>query len=90
MNNIEELRKDFTESLEPLIEDKIAQEDPEIVDFYMGVCCTITEEYLKSFAEDPKLYSEIEDLIIRWSNDGTKTAGHLTRQIITLIKGEDE
>jgi hypothetical protein len=89
MKNNEELKKDFTESLEPLIEDKIAQEDPEIVDFYMGVCCTITEEYIKSLA-DNKLYSDIEDLVIRWSNDGTKTAGHLTRQIIKLIKGEDE
>lgn len=89
MKNNEELRKDFAESLEPLIEDKIAQEDPEIVDFYMGVCCTITEEYIKSLA-DNKLYSDIEDLVIRWSNDGTKTAGHLTRQIIKLIKGEDE
>jgi len=89
MKNNEELKKDFTESLEPLIEDKIAQEDPEVVDFYMGVCCTITEEYIKSLA-DNKLYSDIEDLVIRWSNDGTKTAGHLTRQIITLIKGEDE
>lgn len=89
MKNSEELRKDFAESLEPLIEDKIAQEDPGIVDFYMGVCCSITEEYIKSLA-DNKLYSEIEDLVIRWSNDGTKTAGHLTRQIINLIKGEDE
>jgi len=32
------------------------------------------------------LYSSIEDLIIRWSNDGTKTAGTLTRQIMELIK----
>ena len=32
-----------------------------------------------------ELYSEIEDLIIRWSNDGTKTAGHLTRQIMESI-----
>jgi|LakMenEpi03Aug12_release.lakeMendotaPanAssembly.Ray.scaffolds.fasta_scaffold957793_2 hypothetical protein len=85
----EELRKDFSESLEPLIEDKIAQDDPDVIDFYMGVCCTITEEYVKSLADD-KLYSGIEDLVIRWSNDGTKTAGNLTRQIITLIKGEDE
>ena len=33
-----------------------------------------------------KLYSEIEDLIIRWNNDGTKTAGSLTRQITELIE----
>ena len=34
---------------------------------------------------DKELYSNIEDLIIRWSNDGNKTAGHLTRQIMELI-----
>lgn len=33
-----------------------------------------------------KLYSEIEDLIIRWNIDGTKTAGSLTRQILTVIE----
>jgi hypothetical protein len=32
------------------------------------------------------LYSEIEYLIIQWSNDGTKTAGSLTREIMELIK----
>ena len=31
------------------------------------------------------LYPKIEDLIIRWNIDGTKTAGHLTRQIIDLL-----
>ena len=36
-------------------------------------------------AEDNELYSEIENLIIRWSNDGDKTAGHLTRQIMETI-----
>ena len=35
---------------------------------------------------DNELYSEIELLIIRWSIDGTKTAGALTRQIIGLIR----
>lgn len=35
---------------------------------------------------DSWLYSDIEDLIIRWSNDGTKTAGTLTRQIMGLLK----
>lgn len=32
------------------------------------------------------LYSEIESLIIHWSNDGTQTAGSLTREIMKLIK----
>lgn len=34
---------------------------------------------------DLTLYSEIEHLIITWSNDGTKTAGSLTREIMKLI-----
>ena len=35
---------------------------------------------------DKELYNEIENLIIRWNIDGTKTAGALTRQIIGLIR----
>lgn len=36
------------------------------------------------------LYSKIELLIIVWSNDGTKTAGHLTRQIMELLEEKEE
>lgn len=32
------------------------------------------------------LYTEIENRIIRWSNDGTRTAGELTREIMELIR----
>jgi hypothetical protein len=39
-------------------------------------------------AED-KLYSTIEAAIIRWNLDGTKTAGELTREIIFIIKQQD-
>ncbi len=35
-----------------------------------------------------KLYREVENLIIKWSNDGTKTAGSLTREIMTLLETE--
>ena len=36
--------------------------------------------------DDPtELYSEIEYLIIMWSNDGTRTAGSITREIMKLI-----
>ena len=35
--------------------------------------------------KNKELYSEIEYLIIMWYNDGTKTAGSLTRQIMKLI-----
>jgi hypothetical protein len=36
------------------------------------------------------LYSEIEGLIIEWSNDGTKTAGYLTRQIMKLLSDDNK
>jgi hypothetical protein len=36
--------------------------------------------------DELSLYQEIETAIIRWSNDGTKTAGTLTREIMELIK----
>ena len=32
-----------------------------------------------------ELYSEIENLIINWNNDGTKTAGSLTREIMIVL-----
>lgn len=32
------------------------------------------------------LYKDIETLIIRWSNDGTRTAGELTREIMDLVE----
>ena len=31
------------------------------------------------------IYSEIENLIITWNNDGTKTAGSLTREIMIVL-----
>ena len=42
-------------------------------------------EYIIINTMDKELYSNIEDLIIRWNLDGYKTAGHLTRQIMELI-----
>jgi hypothetical protein len=35
------------------------------------------------------LYSEIEHLIIQWNNDGTKTAGSLTRDIMKVIENKE-
>ena len=36
--------------------------------------------------DDPnEIYRKIEQLIISWSNDGTKTAGTLTREIIDIL-----
>jgi len=36
-----------------------------------------------------ELYSVIEAAIIRWSLDGTKTAGSLTREIMLIIEQQD-
>jgi hypothetical protein len=36
-----------------------------------------------------ELYSAIEAAIIHWSLDGTKTAGSLTREIMSIIKQQD-
>lgn len=38
---------------------------------------------------EKELYSDIEAAIIRWSLDGTKTAGELTREIILMLKQQD-
>ena len=46
-------------------------------------------EFEKLTEEERKLYSEIEYLIILWSNDGTKTAGFLTREIMDLLIKKD-
>jgi hypothetical protein len=36
------------------------------------------------------LYQKIEHAIIWWDNDGTRTAGSLTREILNIIKDEKE
>jgi len=38
---------------------------------------------------EDKLYSAIEAAITRWNLDGTKTAGELTREIMLIIKKQD-
>jgi hypothetical protein len=38
--------------------------------------------------DNAKLYREIENAIIRWSNEETKTAGSLTREILEILKAE--
>jgi hypothetical protein len=67
---------------------------------YEGLLASMKDTNLDSFQwydetisipkySDVTLYSEIEHLIMVWSNDGTKTAGHLTRQIMKLIEGTE-
>ena len=44
------------------------------------------DKYIRNQLNNNKeLYFEIEYLIIKWYNDGTKTAGFLTRQIMKLL-----
>ena len=38
---------------------------------------------------EKELYSVIEAAIIRWNLDGTRTAGELTREIMLIIKQQD-
>jgi len=38
---------------------------------------------------EDELYSAIENAIIKWVIDGTKTAGSLTREIMLIIKQQD-
>lgn len=46
-------------------------------------------KFIKNMKEHQiKLYREVENLIIKWSNDGTKTAGSLTREIMSLLETE--
>lgn len=40
--------------------------------------------------DENKLYSAIEAAIIRWTLDGTRTAGSLTREIMLIIKQEQD
>ena len=48
----------------------------------------ITDSLEELIEQENKEYSEIENLIIKWSIDGTKTAGYLTRQIMGLLNND--
>ena len=40
--------------------------------------------------DENKLYLEIEKAIIKWSNEGTQTAGTLTREIMEIISKNNQ
>ena len=46
---------------------------------------SVDKIYFPEDPEDTYLYNQVENLIIDWSNDGTRTAGSLTRDILNLI-----
>ena len=37
------------------------------------------------FGEEKNDYTKVENAIIKWSNDGTKTAGTLAREIFNIL-----
>ena len=51
----------------------------------IDVMCNECGEYFGELIDD---YSEVERAIIKWTNDGTKTAGVLTREIFDILKLE--
>jgi|ERR1041385_2488236 hypothetical protein len=59
--------------------------------FVMG-----TEEYINEVLIDSidegqtSVYQKMEGAIIKWSNDGTRTAGSLTREIMKIIGKDDK
>lgn len=46
----------------------------------------LTDGGTKKKNKKPDLYSSIEQAIIDWEIDGTKTAGALTREILDIIR----
>jgi hypothetical protein len=51
----------------------------------LDLVSSIDELYIPEDDEDTYLYNQIENLIIDWSNNDTRTAGSLTRDILNLI-----
>jgi hypothetical protein len=44
------------------------------------------DEILEVAQNDLSIYQQLENAIIRWNNDSTKTAGSLTRELLSLLK----
>ena len=53
---------------------------------FQAITDEVDAKVLEQMLETAKLYTRIENAIINWSNDETKTAGELTREILKLIK----
>lgn len=81
MNRREELKRDFYESLGPLVCDKEAQDDKEILDFYMEVCCTIAEDYAE---EKFKELFQLESKLTRMFDSDVRVALALLEEIRKL------
>ena len=62
---------------------EVCLEDKDLQKEHWAFCQALIE-YRK---QSKPLYSDIETAIIKWSNDGTKTAGTLTREIMEIFNG---
>ena len=45
----------------------------------------VMKDFKELDKDDKELYSKIEQQVIYWNNDGTKTAGELTRRLMCII-----
>lgn len=77
------MRNTLTGSLRSYINEKHTQE--ECAGFIDGYERCLEDISIKGSLT---LYQKIENAIIRWSNDGDKTAGTLTREIMSHIEME--
>jgi hypothetical protein len=59
---------------------------PGYPNFRKGVIPEFKDAYPRSGVDVDNRYNDIENLVIGWSNDGTKTAGVLTRRILEYLK----
>jgi len=50
----------------------------------------ISSSNIEEVVQKLSMESNIEAAIIRWNLDGTKTAGELTREIISIIKQQQD
>lgn len=58
---------------------------------YTEQALEIEKEYTNSLKMDEnKLYTAIEMATLRWRIDGTRTAGSLTREIMLIIKQQED
>ena len=90
----EELKQAFIDNLKSLLMDKEAQDDEEIVDFYMEVCCDIAEEYLnqKKMMKEckcDKILKLEQELTMMFDSD-VRVAMALLEEIRKLNQNKDE
>jgi hypothetical protein len=75
----------FKLSVQDTIDKAKQMEKEQIIEAYCEGDNDISAE---SYYNETFKYAKIEHAIIEWSNDNTKTAGELTRQILKLVENK--